>query len=105
VSVTVASVSEAVVVPAAAVQTNDDQTMVTVLRDGRQERRVIELGVKGDSTVQVTNGLTEGDRVMLRGVTTSGNTGRGGTGGGFPGSGPGGGGFPGGGAGRVPGGN
>ncbi|MFJ9838948.1 efflux RND transporter periplasmic adaptor subunit [Kitasatospora sp. NPDC101155] len=91
--------------------TGTSRTATVVHTDGSSERVTVGVGVEGDSTVQVTSGLTEGDKVEL--PTTSGSNGfpnasfpglggaggRGGAGGagGFPGGG--GGGFSGGGGG------
>lgn len=62
-------VSEAVSVPSAAVVTSGrDTTVWVVTDDGRAQRRVVKLGAQGDTAVQVTSGLREGERVVVRGV-------------------------------------
>jgi macrolide-specific efflux system membrane fusion protein len=101
VSVVTGQVTDAVSVNAAAVTTVGDRHTVTVLADGVQEIRVVEIGLEGDQTTQIISGLTPGDQVVLTttGTTTGGTTG--GFPGGFPGGAPGGG-FPGGGTGRGP---
>jgi macrolide-specific efflux system membrane fusion protein len=105
VSVVTGEVSDAVYVNAAAVTTAGNRHTVTVLADGVQEVRAVEIGLEGDQATQITSGLTPGEQVVI--TTTSTTTG--GTTGGFPGGGlPGGltgggapgGGFPGGGTGR-----
>ncbi|MEU8615238.1 biotin/lipoyl-binding protein [Actinoplanes sp. NPDC048791] len=96
VSVVTGEVSDAVYVNAAAVTTVGNRHTVTVLADGVQAVRAVEIGLAGDQATQITSGLTPGEQVVI--TTTSTTTG--GTTGGFPGGFPGGapgGGFPGGG--------
>ncbi|MEV4051630.1 HlyD family efflux transporter periplasmic adaptor subunit [Amycolatopsis sp. NPDC049688] len=96
--ITVAEADNALSVPAAAVQTAGSTNLVTVQENGRNVTRQVQVGLRGESTVQITSGLTEGENVVLTGTATTGTTGgtgrTGGTGG-FPGGGTGG--FPGGG--------
>ncbi|WP_433790118.1 efflux RND transporter periplasmic adaptor subunit [Actinoplanes sp. CA-252034] len=100
VSVTTGSKENAVLVNAAAITTVGNRHTVTVVTNGVQETRSVEIGLEGDSATEVTSGLTAGEQVVVK--TTSTSTG-GGTqqgGGGFPGGGTGfgGGGLNGGGA-------
>ncbi|WP_433717563.1 efflux RND transporter periplasmic adaptor subunit [Actinoplanes sp. CA-051413] len=100
VSVVTGEVSDAVYVNAAAVTTVGNRHTVTVLANGVQEVRAVEIGLEGDQATQVTSGLTPGEQVVITtpSTTTGGTTG--GFPGGFPGGAPGGG-FPaGGGTGR-----
>jgi len=96
--ITVASADNALSVPAAAVTTAGGTSVVTVQENGQNVTRQVQVGIRGESTVQITSGLTEGENVVLTGASTgttgTGRTGTGGTGG-FPGGGTGG--FPGGG--------
>ncbi|MCR6485408.1 HlyD family efflux transporter periplasmic adaptor subunit [Amycolatopsis sp. OK19-0408] len=98
--ITVAEAQNALSVPAAAVTTAGNTNVVTVQENGQNVTRQVQVGIRGESTVQITSGLTEGENVVLTATaatgTTGGNgrTGTGGTGG-FPGGGTGG--FPGGG--------
>ena len=39
--------------------------------DGTTERRTVEVGIEGDSTVQIASGLTAGEKVQLTTTTTS----------------------------------
>ncbi|MEU8234972.1 HlyD family efflux transporter periplasmic adaptor subunit [Actinoplanes sp. NPDC048967] len=101
VSVVTGEVSDAVYVNAAAVITVGNRHTVTVLADGVQEVRAVEIGLEGDQATQITSGLTPGEQVVITtSSTTTGGTTGGFPGGGFPGGGPPGGGFPGGGTGR-----
>jgi macrolide-specific efflux system membrane fusion protein len=90
--ITVAEATNALSVPAAAVQTAGNTSMVTVQENGQNVRRQVQVGIRGESTVQITSGLTEGDRVLMTAASpsaTSGRTGTGGVGGtgGLPGTG------------------
>jgi len=97
--ITVAEAANALSVPAAAVQTVGSTNLVTVQENGRNVTRQVQVGIRGESTVEITSGLTEGENVVLTATAATGGTGRTGTGtggtGGFPGGGTGG--FPGGG--------
>ncbi|MEU4427834.1 efflux RND transporter periplasmic adaptor subunit [Actinoplanes sp. NPDC024001] len=105
VSVTTGSVENAVLVNAAALTTVGNRHTVTVVANGVQETRSVEIGLEGDSATEITSGLTAGEQVVVRttATSTSGNQ-QGGMpgGGGFGGltgggGGPAGGGMPGGG--------
>jgi macrolide-specific efflux system membrane fusion protein len=107
--ITVAEAQNALSVPAAAVTTAGNTNIVTVQENGQNVPRQVQIGIRGESTVQITSGLTEGENVVLTataatGTGGTGRTGTGGTGGtgGFPGGGTGG--FPGGGTGTRTGG-
>ncbi|KAA9157115.1 HlyD family efflux transporter periplasmic adaptor subunit [Amycolatopsis acidicola] len=100
--ITIAEASNVLTVPAAAVQTTGTTSTVTVQQNGQQVKKRVELGVQGESTVEIKSGLSQGDQVVLTATSTqstSSNTAgnRSGGQGGFPGGGSGG--FPGGGAG------
>jgi HlyD family secretion protein len=64
----VRSASGAVVVPAAAVFNADGRDSIWVVRGGRAERVPVTVGVSGADLVQVTDGVGEGDRVVVRGA-------------------------------------
>ncbi|GIE74697.1 RND transporter [Actinoplanes philippinensis] len=108
VSVTTGSKENVVLVNAAAITTVGNRHTVTVVANGVQENRSVEIGLAGDSATEITSGLTAGEQVVVK--TTSTSTGSGTQqGGGFPGGGAGfggggftgGGGAPGGGGGRT----
>jgi macrolide-specific efflux system membrane fusion protein len=98
VSVVTGEVADAIYVNAAALTTVGSRHTVTVLANGVQEVRAVEIGLEGDQATQITSGLTAGEQVVI--TTTSTTTGSGT--GGFPGGGSLQGGLTGGGA--VPGG-
>ncbi|XVU22166.1 efflux RND transporter periplasmic adaptor subunit [Actinoplanes sp. CA-054009] len=103
VAVTTGSVENAVYVNSAAITTVGNRHTVTVVSNGASETRSVEIGLEGDSSTQVTSGLTAGEQVQLKTTSTTTGTGTGNAGGGgFPGGGQGG--FPGGGGGNFGGG-
>ena len=95
------AVSNVVAVPTSAVQSLGTRSFVEMLSDGTLTRRVIKVGMVGDTYTQVLSGLTPGQSVVLADYAEpvpSSNTS---TLGGFGGGGFGGGGFGGGGFGGV----
>jgi multidrug efflux pump subunit AcrA (membrane-fusion protein) len=98
VSVTTGEAADAIRVPTAAVRTVGNRHVVTVVTSGQNEVREVEVGVEGDTFVEITSGLDVGEQVALVTTSTTTNT-NGGPGGFVPGGGFGGGGFGGGGAG------
>jgi macrolide-specific efflux system membrane fusion protein len=92
--ITVAEAENALSVPAAAVQAVGSTNVVTVQENGQNVTRQVQVGLRGESTVQITSGLTEGENVVLTATAqpgTTGGTGRAGGAGGFTGGFPGGG--------------
>jgi macrolide-specific efflux system membrane fusion protein len=86
VSVVTGSVEDAVYVNSAAVTTAGTRHTVTVDVGGQREVRLVEIGLKGDQTTQITSGLQVGEQVAVTTATTT--TGTGGfPAGGFPGGG------------------
>jgi macrolide-specific efflux system membrane fusion protein len=99
--VTIAEKQNVLRVPTQAVRSvgNTHTVQVASTTGGAPETRVVQVGVQGNSYVEVTSGLQEGDKVVIT-IATSSSTGTGQTGN-FPG---GGGNIPGGGGGNIPGG-
>jgi multidrug efflux pump subunit AcrA (membrane-fusion protein) len=84
-----------VTLPTSAVSTTGTSETVTVrAKDGTQSSRVITIGLRGDNAVEITNGLSAGDQVVV--TTTAAATGTGGFGARLGGGGLGGGGLGGG---------
>ncbi|MFD9593270.1 efflux RND transporter periplasmic adaptor subunit [Kitasatospora sp. NPDC059973] len=74
VSVVTGEADNALSLPTAALAgTGTSRTATLVQPDGSSERVTVEVGVEGDTTVQVVSGLKEGDKVELS--TTSGTNG------------------------------
>jgi macrolide-specific efflux system membrane fusion protein len=85
VQVIVAKADNVLAVTSSSIRTAGGQNTVTVLQNGQQVTKRVEIGVKGDTTTEIKSGLNEGDQVVR---TTTGGTGgnQGGVpGGGFPG--------------------
>ncbi|MYW94091.1 HlyD family efflux transporter periplasmic adaptor subunit [Amycolatopsis rubida] len=84
--ITVAEADGVLSVPAAAVRSSGTTNVVTVEQNGQPVSRQVEVGVRGESTVEIKSGLNEGDSVVLTAAsptTSSGSNGqqRGGLGG------------------------
>ncbi|MEE4546657.1 HlyD family efflux transporter periplasmic adaptor subunit [Streptomyces sp. V4-01] len=78
IQVVTGSAAGALSVPTAAVSgTGANRTVLVVGKDGSTTRTEVTVGVEGDSTDQITSGLTEGQQVQIPTVASSGN-------GGFP---------------------
>lgn len=76
IQVTTGSASDALSVPTAAVSgTGANRTVLLVNADGSTTRTAVTVGVEGDSTDQVTSGLTEGQQVQIPTVASAGNNG------------------------------
>ncbi|MBX6169558.1 MAG: efflux RND transporter periplasmic adaptor subunit, partial [Thermobispora bispora] len=72
VRVTTDEAADALYVPSQAVHTQGDGTAtVTVAEGGTQSRRTVKVGVRGDTYVQITSGLSEGDQVVLPTTTSA----------------------------------
>ncbi|WP_407989250.1 efflux RND transporter periplasmic adaptor subunit [Kitasatospora sp. CMC57] len=76
ISVITGQADNALSVPTAALSgTGSSRTATLVKPDGSTERVSVTVGVEGDSTVQVLEGLNEGDQVQLISTTVSGGNG------------------------------
>ncbi|MET0424706.1 MAG: biotin/lipoyl-binding protein [Actinoplanes sp.] len=98
VAVTTGSVADAIYVNSAAITTVGRRHTVTVVANGAQETRSVEIGLAGDQATQVTSGLTAGEQVVVTTASTTTGSNTGGFPGGGTGFGGGGTGFQGGGA-------
>jgi HlyD family secretion protein len=66
-SLVIAQVSNVLRLPRAVVRAHSDGTaLVDVWANGQVEHRTIHVGLRGDSFVEVTQGLNEGDQVVAR---------------------------------------
>jgi HlyD family secretion protein len=61
--------ANALLLPRGALLRDGDRRYVLVVRDGRAERRQLEVGLVGLSQVEVLSGLTSGEEVVLPGTT------------------------------------
>lgn len=64
----VAEATEAVAVPAAAILRVDGTDVVWAVRDGRAVRTAVTVGVQGPELVEIVDGLSPGDRVVVSGA-------------------------------------
>lgn len=70
VRLTVRQSPNAVAVPASAIVTSERDTIVWAVRDGRAERRVVRLGAQGDAVVEILDGVSPGERIVVKGADT-----------------------------------
>lgn len=101
-AITVKQATDVLAVSTGALRSEEDQTYVYVVSDGKRERREVEVGTPYGAQTEVLSGLEEGDVVEVASFRRTGGNRNGGQPGGFPGGGqmpPGG--FPGGGRGPV----
>lgn len=64
-------------VPTSAVQTQNGQSSVRVLKDGQPQQVVVETGLSSGSQIEITSGISEGDNVITttqRTTTTTGTS-------------------------------
>ena len=93
VSVVTSNVTNVLYVPSSSVTTLGGQSFVTVVDGKTQTQTPVQVGVVGDTSTEITSGVSQGDEVLLssRTGTASSTTGTrgggfgGGTGGGFGG--------------------
>ncbi|MEU5876871.1 HlyD family efflux transporter periplasmic adaptor subunit [Spirillospora sp. NPDC047279] len=55
-------------VPSAAIVSSGRDSVVWAVVGGKAERRVVRLGAQGDTSVEVTRGLKEGEQIVVRGA-------------------------------------
>ncbi|HMZ00619.1 MAG TPA: efflux transporter periplasmic adaptor subunit, partial [Burkholderiaceae bacterium] len=71
VSITTGSADDALVVPTSAVTTTGNRSTVTVLENGVEKAVSVEVGIEGDSGVQILSGLSAGQTVVLTSSSSS----------------------------------
>ncbi len=64
-SINIRSADNVLSVPVAAIQSGEDGKYVTVKSGDGEERRKVETGISDGQDVEITNGLNEGDTVIL----------------------------------------
>jgi len=77
----------ALMVPSEAVKDEDGKYSVTVLKDGKQTERPVEVGIAGDTSTEILSGLKEGERVVTAVIESQSSATQGGPGGGRSGGG------------------
>ena len=58
-------------IPTRAVRTQNNQKIVSVLSEGKPVQKTIETGLSGDTMIEVTRGLQEGDSVVVNQTQTT----------------------------------
>lgn len=82
VEVAVGQADDVVTVPSTAISTSGGTSAVTLLRNGRQVRTPVEVGVQGTALTEIRSGVSEGDQIVPPATTaTTGGGLRGGFGG------------------------
>ena len=66
-SITYEEHADALVLPTAALIDEDDESAVYVVRNGEVVRRIVETGIRSDGKVEILDGLTEADVVVVVG--------------------------------------
>jgi RND family efflux transporter MFP subunit len=56
--------TDVVMVPSAAVQTQDGSSFVRVMKDGKIDQVSVETGISSDSQTEIVSGISEGDNVV-----------------------------------------
>jgi HlyD family secretion protein len=62
---------DVLVVPARAMRTQGTQKIVTVVRNGKSIETPVNTGLSGDTMIEVTSGLNEGDQVVVNQTQTT----------------------------------
>ena len=66
-TISIAQKKEVLCLPRAVVQASNNGTaVVTVWTNGQEEKRTIQVGLRGDTTVEILSGLKEGDLVVTQ---------------------------------------
>ena len=70
VSIHVADSNNTLVVPLAAVKSNNGEQYVVVVKNGKPQNTPVTTGIASDSKVEILSGLTEGDQVLASSAKT-----------------------------------
>ena len=62
---------DVLLIPSTAIQTENGQTYVRVLKNGKEEQISVETGLASSSQIEIISGLTEGDSVITSTVTAT----------------------------------
>jgi multidrug efflux pump subunit AcrA (membrane-fusion protein) len=84
VTITTGSVEDALILPTSAITTTGSRSTVALLKNGVATATVVETGLEGGSSSEVTSGLSAGDVVQLPASTTTSSSGVPGFGAGTP---------------------
>jgi len=59
-----------ITIPKLALTTYYEDQMVYVIKDNTAERRTVSVGLSSSDTVQITEGLEEGETIIVRGLSS-----------------------------------
>jgi multidrug efflux pump subunit AcrA (membrane-fusion protein) len=62
-----------VVIPSAAIQKQNGENTVKIMKDGREQTVVVETGITSDTQTEIISGISEGD-IIVTGTTTTRST-------------------------------
>ena len=65
-----------ILVPVSAVQTQNDQSTVRILKNGKVEQKTVEIGLSNDIQIEIVSGLSEGESVITGETGASQSTGQ-----------------------------
>lgn len=65
------SKNDVLLLPTGAIQNQNGQTTVRVLRNGQVEQIAVEVGISSDTQIEITSGLSEGDTVVTSTTSTA----------------------------------
>lgn len=65
------TISDVLLVPSAAVQTQAGESFVRVLRNGREQQISVQVGISSDTETEIISGLSEGDEVITATLGTT----------------------------------
>jgi macrolide-specific efflux system membrane fusion protein len=63
--------SDVLLVPSSAVQMQGDQSVVRVLRNGREQTIPVQVGISSDTQTEIISGISEGDEVITATLSTA----------------------------------
>ena len=69
VKISTGEVKDTISIPSSAVYTDDAGSYVFVLSNGRAEKKYVQPGIKGEGLIQITEGLSEGEKVITSPLT------------------------------------
>jgi len=64
VSIIVEAKDNALLIPSSAIQKQNGQSVVTVLENGKERQKQVEVGISSDTQTEITSGLSEGEVVV-----------------------------------------
>jgi len=60
---------DVLMIPSSAIQKQNGQNVVTVLKNGKEQQKIVEVGISSDTHTEITSGLSEGEVVIIGRLT------------------------------------